>query len=123
MTMIKIAINEIVVYGYHGVLPAEQALGQEFRVDLELTVDLPEQFKDRIEETADYCIAVDTVRRILKGKPRRLLETLAREIAGELTALPGISGVRVSISKPHPPIPDVKGGVTVTICAGGGERP
>lgn len=121
MTIAKIAIGEITVYGHHGVLPEEQSLGQEFRVNLEMTVELPVRLNDRIDETVDYSGAVDVVRRILAGKPRRLLETLARDIAQELLALPGIVNVSVSVCKPHPPVSDVKGGVTVTLQAGSGK--
>ncbi len=110
-----IAIREIVCYGYHGVLPEEQALGQEFRVNLELRLDrfAPEQ--DLLSETVDYREVVAIVLRIMEGRPRRLLETLADEIASDLLRLPGIGSVKVSVCKAHPPLPAVKGGVAVEL--------
>lgn len=110
-----ITIKEISCYGYHGVLAEEQVLGQEFRVSLELKIDKPAPQKDLLSETVDYRAAVEAVRRVIEGPPRRLLETLAEEIAAGILALPGIREVKVSVSKPHPPIPAVRGGVTVEI--------
>jgi dihydroneopterin aldolase len=109
----RIAIEEICCYGRHGVLAQERELGQEFRVSLELTADLPPAGGDRLDDTVDYRLAVALVQRIMQGEPRRLLETLAFEIARELLALPRVASVRVKVAKPHPPIPGVRGGVAV----------
>ncbi|HOA34886.1 MAG TPA: dihydroneopterin aldolase [Bacillota bacterium] len=110
-----IIIKDISCYGYHGALAEEQVLGQEFRVSLELNMDTPAPEKDLLSETVDYRDAVETVRRVIEGPPRRLLETLAEEIAAGLLALPGIKGAKVSVCKPHPPIPAVRGGVAVEV--------
>lgn len=112
---ILITVREITCYGYHGVFPEEQKLGQEFRVSLELYLDTAAPENDLLSETVDYCGAVETVCQIMAGPPRRLLETLADEIAAALLTLPGVNEVKVSICKPHPPIPAVRGGVTVEI--------
>lgn len=111
----RIRIEEITCFGYHGLLPAEQALGQEFRVSLELLLEGPSFGKDSLDETVDYRKAVEIVRRVMEGPPRSLLETLAEKIAGELIDLGGVSEVKVCVCKPHPPIPGVKGGVTIEI--------
>lgn len=112
---VKIMLKEIVCYGYHGVLPEEQALGQEFRVSLELTLDSPAPEKDLLSETADYREAVALVLRIMEGPPQRLLETLAAEIASAILQMHGVSSVKVTVCKPHPPMPEVKGGVAVEL--------
>lgn len=110
-----IKINDITFFAYHGVLPEEQRLGQEFRVSLELQLDLPSRVSDLLSETTDYRRAIEIVRQIMEGPPRRLLEKLAGDIAAGLLDLPGIRAVRISVSKPHPPIPAVQGGVSVEI--------
>jgi 7,8-dihydroneopterin aldolase/epimerase/oxygenase len=110
-----ITINDISCYGYHGVLAQERQLGQEFRVSLVLTADLPPEACDRLEDTVDYRAAVAITHRIIQGEPRRLLETLALAIARELLFLPRVSAVRVRVCKPHPPISGVHGGVAVEI--------
>lgn len=112
---VLIQVRDITCYGYHGVLPEEQALGQEFRVSLELNLDTASPETDRLAETVDYRNAVEVVCRVIEGPPRRLLETLAEEIAAGLVNLHGVSEVKVCVCKPHPPIPAVGGGVAVEI--------
>ncbi|NLA27029.1 MAG: dihydroneopterin aldolase [Firmicutes bacterium] len=110
-----IQILDITCYGFHGVLPEEQRLGQEFRISLELNINTAAPEKDLLSETVDYRSAVEIVRRTMEGPPRRLLETLAEGIAADLLALPGIESATIRICKPHPPIPEVKGGVVIEI--------
>ncbi len=110
-----IKIRDITCYGYHGALPEEQRLGQEFRVSLELHLVTAVPENDRLAETVDYRAAVEIVRRVIEGPSRRLLETLAEEIAAGLVNLHGVSEVKVCVCKPHPPIPAVGGGVAVEI--------
>lgn len=110
-----IMINDISCYGYHGALAEEQVLGQEFRVSLELSLGAAAPKRDLLSETVDYRCAVDIVRRIMEGPPRRLLETLAEEIAADILTLPGIEEVKIRLCKVHPPIPAVRGGVAVSI--------
>lgn len=110
-----ILIHDITCYGYHGVLPEENILGQEFRVSLELSLDTAAPEDDLLTGTVDYRDAVEIVRRIMEGRPRRLLETLAEEIAAALLALHGIGSVKIRICKPHPPLSAVKGGVAVEV--------
>ncbi len=113
--MDRISIDDISCYAYHGVLPEERTLGQEFEISLELGTSFTVIREDRIEEAVDYRQAVAAVQDILYGDPCRLLETLAERIAGRLLQLPGVEEVQVEIRKPNPPIPGLKGGVGVSI--------
>ncbi|HHX87066.1 MAG TPA: dihydroneopterin aldolase [Firmicutes bacterium] len=119
--MDKIAINNISVFGYHGVLPSEQELGQEFQVSLVLGVDLSGLENDRLESVLDYRLAVDAVREIIQGSRCFLLETLAQRIARRLLSFPELQEVTVKVGKPHPPLPGVRGGVFVEIFRRQGE--
>ncbi len=112
----KIFIQGVRYYAYHGVLPEEQQLGQEFMISLELDVELLSHGQDRLEETVDYRRAVEVVRQVMEGERRLLLETLAGEITDKLLNLSRVHAAKVRVSKPHPPIPGVQGGVTVEIC-------
>ena len=116
--MDRISIDDITCFAYHGVLPEERELGQEFEVSLELITDFSSIESDRIEESVDYRQAVEIVREIINGKSCRLLETLAEQIAARLLQLPGVAEVEVEVRKPKPPIPGVKGGVGVSINRG-----
>lgn len=110
-----ISIDDISCYAYHGLLPEERELGQEFEVSLELGTDFKIIKEDRIEDAVDYRRAVEVVQDVLYGDPCRLLETLAEKIADRLLQLPGIEEVQVEVRKPNPPIPRLKSGVGVSI--------
>lgn len=113
--MDRIFIENITVYGYHGVLPGERSLGQEFQASVELEVDLSGLQEDCLDRVLDYRAAVEAVCSILAGPPCRLLETLAAHIAALLLDLPGVEEAAVRVGKPKPPLPEVRGGVWVEI--------
>ena len=55
--MDRIIIKDMALYGYHGVLDEEQALGQHFFLDIELYLDLQEAGGlDDLWKTVDYSV-------------------------------------------------------------------
>ena len=98
----KILLTGMTFYGYHGVRPEERALGQRFVVDLEMELDLSAPAaSDDLGDTVDYSQVYRTVKEVVEGPPRNLLETLAEETARRtLSAFP-VDGVRVRMTKPH----------------------
>ncbi len=121
MLSTRLAINDIILYGYHGVLAQERELGQQFKVGIELELLLPATFPDRLEGTLDYREAVGIVEQVVLGESCLLLETLAHRIAAGLLNLPGVQAATVRVCKPHPPNPAVHGGVEVEIRMGEAE--
>ncbi len=113
--MDRIIIERITCYGYHGVLLEEQSLGQEFQVSLELGFKLPDFSEDEIDAAIDYRMAVSVVEKIMYGPARKLLETLARDIADQLLTINGVLEATVEVRKPNPPMPGVRGGVSVVV--------
>lgn len=105
--MDKIFINRMAFYGYHGVFPEENRLGQRFWVDLTLEGDLkPASDSDDIRKTVDYGKAYDLVRDIIEGDAKKLVETVTEQIADEvLRIFPMIDQCTVKVIKPDPPIP------------------
>lgn len=90
-------------YGYHGETSAERELGNHFRVDLEMRMDLaPAGRSDRIADTLDYAQAFSLVREVVEERAFNLLESLAENIATCILAEPRVSSVRVRVSKPPP---------------------
>jgi dihydroneopterin aldolase len=101
----RILLRGLVFYGYHGVNPEEQKLGQRFRVDLTLWTDLqPAAASDDLEDTISYATVYEQVQAILEGPPSRLLEHVAGRIGQALLAEPRVARVRVRILKLDPPI-------------------
>ncbi|EAC5025280.1 TPA: dihydroneopterin aldolase [Listeria monocytogenes] len=115
--MDKIYLNELVFYGYHGVLKEETKLGQTFRVSLILGLSTKKAgISDSVEDTVSYADVYEIVKEIVEGKPFKLIEALAEKIASEvLTGYPLLEEVTVKLIKPNPPIPGHYDSVAVEI--------
>ena len=100
----KIVLIGLEFFGRHGCSREEQSLGQKFLVDLELTLDLSNLY-DEISETVDYVEVANLTKKIVENQPRKLIETVAIEIAEKiLEQFSKIESVRVILHKPHSPI-------------------
>ncbi|EAE7766056.1 dihydroneopterin aldolase [Listeria monocytogenes] len=115
--MDKIYLNELVFYGYHGVLAEETKLGQTFRVSLILGLSTKKAgISDSVDDTVSYAEVYETVKEIVEGAPFKLIEALAEKIATEvLTGYPLLEEVTVKLIKPNPPIPGHYDSVAVEI--------
>ena len=115
--MDRMRLKGMVFFGYHGVFPEENRLGQKFVVDLELVLDLsPAASSDDLGRTVNYADVHETVKRVVEGPPCRLIETLAHKIASEILATYTIiNEATVAVTKPHPPLDIRFDGVTVEI--------
>lgn len=103
--MDKIIIENMQFYGYHGMLSEENRLGQRFAVSLVLGTDIRTAAgSDDLGKTIDYAMVYEAVREIMEGPWVKLLETLAEKIACRVLGL-GVTYVRVTVKKLHPPIP------------------
>ncbi len=115
--MDKLILRELHFIARHGVLPIEKENSQHFSATLELELPLEAAGKsDRLDETIDYCAVQAVVRQIIEGSQRRLLETLAENVADELLrAFPMLRAVTVEITKPNPPVDFQFAGVSVRL--------
>ena len=101
----KIQLKGMVFYGYHGVAPEEQKLGQRFIVDLEMERDLRKAgVSDDPEDTVNYALVFDMVKEIMEGPGRKLLENLAETIAQQILDGYDLDAVRVIVKKPEVPM-------------------
>jgi dihydroneopterin aldolase len=98
--MDRIQLEGMSFQGRHGVRPAERERTQEFQVDVELDCDLSESGRtDRIEDTVDYRRVRAIAKEVIEGESKKLLETLAAQIADRVLRLPRVAGVEVRIAK------------------------
>ena len=103
--MDKIILSGMVFYGFHGMSEAEQELGQRFDVDLEVQLDLSKAgASDMLEHTISYTNLYRTVKEIVEGPSRKLLENVAETIAGKILAESNVASVRVTVKKPKVPM-------------------
>jgi dihydroneopterin aldolase len=111
----RILLSGLRVRGRHGVLPHETELGQVFVVDLELVLDLaPAGRSDDLDTTVDYGSLAGRVAEVVGGRPRKLLEALAEDLAQLVLADERVRQVRVRVTKPEAPLP-VDGSAAVEI--------
>ncbi|MEE8465350.1 MAG: dihydroneopterin aldolase [Dehalococcoidia bacterium] len=101
----RILLEGMRFYGFHGVNPEERALGQEYLVDIAVEMDLDRAGRsDRLEDTISYAHIYRTVREVMEGEPRNLLEAAAQSIADRVLEDFPVDSVSVRVKKPHPPI-------------------
>ncbi|MGE7023929.1 dihydroneopterin aldolase [Solibacillus cecembensis] len=116
-----IHLREMQFFGYHGVLPEENVLGQRFRANVSLAVNMKQAGEtDDLTNTVSYVGVYDICKEIMEGKPFKLIEAVAETIATRiLTQYEGqIYGCRVEVIKPDPPIPGHYKEVAVEIVRG-----
>ncbi|WP_203248992.1 dihydroneopterin aldolase [Sporosarcina beigongshangi] len=116
-----IHLNEMEFYGYHGALPEENKLGQRFRVTVSIATDLSEAGKtDNLDKTVNYAEVYRVCQLIVEGEPMKLIETVAEKIATNVMEefAAKVTGVRVVLIKPDPPIPGHYASVSVDIIRG-----
>lgn len=113
----KIFVNRMEFYGYHGVFPEENRLGQRFAVDLTVSVDLRKAGEtDELEHSVNYGELYQVCKEIVEGKPYKLVEAVAEQIASSiLEQFALVQDVTVKVIKPDPPIPGHYRSVAVEI--------
>ena len=113
----KIYVNEMAFYGYHGVYPEENRLGQRFLVDLVVEADLQQAGKtDHLEDSINYGELFETCREVVEQERYKLVESIAEEISARiLDRFSKASSCTVKVVKPDPPIPGHYKSVAVEI--------
>lgn len=112
-----IKITGIRSWGHHGALPEETRLGQRFRVNLALELDTrPAALNDDLTKTVNYAEVVKLVESELRGRPVKLIEALAENMAARLlNTFPILSGVTIELEKPSAPVGMDVDGVSLVI--------
>ncbi|RTR26429.1 dihydroneopterin aldolase [Robertmurraya yapensis] len=115
--MDKIYLNKMEFYGYHGVFPEENRLGQRFIVDLVVNVDLRRAGEtDNLTYSINYGELYEVCKKIVEGEPFKLVEAVAEKIADTcLSQFTRAAACTVKVIKPDPPIPGHYESVAVEI--------
>ena len=112
----RITLQGLRVRGFHGVLPAERHDGQDFVVDVSLTVDVrAAAASDDLVDTIDYGTLAHQLADVVAGEPVDLLETLASRLAEVCLENRGVHAVKVTVHKPQAPIALAFDDVSVTV--------
>jgi dihydroneopterin aldolase len=107
--LLTIELKKLHFFAYHGLFPEEKNIGNEFEVNLAVSI-LPGSGEiTDVNETVNYAKLYELLKTEMQ-KPRELLEMLVMEITGEIHFLyGGIKKVEIEVIKLHPPISKFSG--------------
>ena len=101
----KIRLKQMKFHGNHGFFDFEKENGQDFLIDLELSVDLSRSAKtDDLNDTIDYGAVYEIVKKSFYEKNFDLIEALAAHIGAAVVQEFPLMSVMVEVSKPQVPI-------------------
>ena len=115
----RIDLEDLRFYSYHGFYPEEQVLGNEYNVAIRTTTSssffenevAADPFANTVNYEQLYAIAKNAM-----GKPRKLLETVVEEMLGSIREqFPALSSIEVIICKINPPFGGDKARARVSI--------
>jgi dihydroneopterin aldolase len=112
-----IFVHGLVLHAYHGVMQHEAKVGQTFKLDLKLTIDLGEASRsDKLRHTVSYDTVVKAASEAFCARRYRLVEAAAGAVAAALLdGFPQVRAVAVTVHKPHAPIAATFDDVGVTV--------
>ncbi len=120
--MDKIKVNNMEFYGFHGVFKEENKLGQRFRVNATLALDLTKAgASDNVEDSINYADVYNVCKEIVEGESLNLIEAVADLIAVSMLAqFEKLQQCTIEVIKPDPPIPGHYNSVAIEITRGRG---
>jgi dihydroneopterin aldolase len=104
VTKSYIFLNEVQIRAYHGVLPQENEVGQDFVVSARCGVDITSAIEhDMIDVALDYGVLYRLIKEEM-AKTAQLVEHVAGRIANRVfTDFPQVTSLDLSITKLNPP--------------------
>jgi 7,8-dihydroneopterin aldolase/epimerase/oxygenase len=113
----SVFVKGLVLHAYHGVMQHEAKVGQTFRLDLQLAIELAEASRsDKLKHTVSYDRVVQTASEAFCARRYRLVEAAAGAVADAvLDRFPQVHAIAVTVHKPHAPIAATFDDVGVTI--------
>lgn len=116
ITRLQVNLDDIHFHAHHGLLPQERTVGNEFAVDLSVTLG-EERSSDysSVDKTISYADLYEIIRQEM-NRPQDLLEHVAHNIASRIcNAYSSVSEGNIRISKLTPPIPAIDGSASVKL--------
>lgn len=115
MAEYQIQLENLRFFAHHGVFEQEKTVGNEFIVDLSITIPAKEDYNQplSLEDTISYADIYDIINQVMKS-PEELLENVGRKISLKLiNKWSVIKSGTVKITKVSPPIPGFSGRAAV----------
>jgi dihydroneopterin aldolase len=102
----KIKLNKMVFFGFHGTQPEERTLGQRYIVDFVLETDAAGDAAIRhIEDTIDYTKVYALIKHVMEKHSYHLMENCANHVLDSIMKnFASIIKAEIRIKKPSVPI-------------------
>jgi dihydroneopterin aldolase len=112
----KVILTGIECFAHGGVSEAEKAIGQRYRIDLELATDVRAAARtDSLEDAVHYGRVHDAVVAAMRERPFSLIETAAERVAQRVLGEFPVEAVTLRLQKLLPPIDGVVAAAAVEI--------
>ena len=112
--MIRIHLEQLQFYAYHGLYKEESVLGNEYIVDITLEYQPEQKLISTIDQTVDYTKIYELIAQRMKIQTD-LLETIASEFCYQiLHQFKSVDSIFFTIKKLNPPISQCRGNVGVS---------
>lgn len=110
-----IGIRDMHLYAYHGVMPQENIVGNEYVVNCSVTYNAPSAIEDDLSKTVSYADLVTIIKDSMDSRAH-LLETVCRRVVTIIKKRWSfIERGYIEIEKTTPPIPGFKGSAYVRL--------
>ncbi len=114
--MLKVAVDGLAFYAYHGVPDAERELGHRLTADIEVLCAMDACESDEIEDGVDYIQLAEILLETSEARQYHTLEALAYAYCRQiLRQFPIVDEVSIHLSKPMPPAPIIGEAVGVSL--------
>ena len=100
----KIKINKLCLFGYHGVYDEEKNNGQNFEIDVSAKIKRFKNKADQLESTVDYVDIMNKIVSVFNSNRYNLIESLMDDIFLSIFSIENIESAEISIKKINPPI-------------------
>ena len=111
----RISLDKLVFFGYHGLYAEEKKLGNTYIVDVLIDFTAKKSIIDNLEQTIDYVQVYALIKKWM-SIPTPLLETLVGNMADDILKEQLLAEkVMVKITKQHLPIAEFEGTASVSI--------
>ncbi len=114
MSLIRVSLDKIRMFGFHGLHAEERSAGAEYEISMEIYFKADKKIS-RLDETVDYVKVHEIIRSEMEN-PRPLLETVGMEIANRVKDdYAYVSEINITISKINPPLVNFRGELGVSV--------
>ena len=111
----RISLDKLVFFGYHGLYAEEKKLGNTYIVDVLIDFTAKKSIIDNLEQTIDYVQVYALIKKWM-SIPTPLLETLVGNMADDILKEQLLAEkVMVKITKQHLPIAEFEGTASASI--------